>query len=152
MAEPGGPLVEVRDLVVSFAQAAGNAVFHAVDGVSLSLAPGEVVGLVGESGSGKTTLAKTILRLHRPASGTIRFAGRDITRMGEGALRPVRRHMQMVFQDPLSSFNPRVRIGDAVALPLRLHRQVSGARIAAEVARFDRKGAPLALDHRCVAE
>jgi peptide/nickel transport system ATP-binding protein/oligopeptide transport system ATP-binding protein len=133
MAEPLKPLVEVSRLTVSFTQSGGGGLFRAVDDASLKIAPGEVVGLVGESGSGKTTLAKTILRLYRPASGTLQFDGYDITHLGEAALRPIRRQMQMVFQDPLSSFNPRVRIGDAVALPLRLHRRCSASQVESKV-------------------
>lgn len=133
MAEQSKTLIEVSGLVVSFAQSGGGGMFHAVDDVSLKIAQGEVVGLVGESGSGKTTLAKTILRLYKPAAGTLQFDGCDITRLGERALRPIRRHMQMVFQDPLSSFNPRVRIGDAVALPLRLHRPDAAHQIQSKV-------------------
>jgi oligopeptide/dipeptide ABC transporter ATP-binding protein len=133
MVEKAKPLVEIVDLVVSFTQSGGGGRFLAVDDVSLAIAPGEVVGLVGESGSGKTTLAKTILRLHHPAAGILRFDGKDITRLGEGALRPIRRQMQMVFQDPLSSFNPRVRIGDALALPLRLHGRGAADQIDAKV-------------------
>ncbi len=132
MAESNKPLIAVANLVVSFAQSGGGA-FRAVDDVSLTIAPGEVLGIVGESGSGKTTLAKTILRLYKPASGTLIFDGRDIGTLGEGALRPIRRQMQMVFQDPLSSFNPRVRIDDAVALPLRLHGRGSADEISCKV-------------------
>jgi oligopeptide/dipeptide ABC transporter ATP-binding protein len=112
-------LVDVENVVVAFPQGEGG-MFRAVDSVSLTIAPGEVVGLVGESGSGKTTIAKTILRLIRPSSGRICFDGTDITSFGDADLRPIWRRMQMVFQDPLSSFNPRVAIGDALALPLRL--------------------------------
>ena len=133
MAEPAKSLIEVSELVVSFAQSGGGNEFRAVDDVSLKIAPGEVVGLVGESGSGKTTLAKTILRLYKPAAGTLQFDGCDITRLSESALRPIRRQMQMVFQDPLSSFNPRVRIGDAVALPLRLHKRGAADQIESKV-------------------
>jgi oligopeptide/dipeptide ABC transporter ATP-binding protein len=133
MAERGGPLVEVEDLVVTFAEAGGGGQFRAVDQVSLTVRPGEVVGLVGESGSGKTTLAKAILRLYRPAAGRIRFEGIDISGLGEAALRPIRRKMQMVFQDPLSSFNPRVRIGEALALPHRLRGAVRRDDIPAAV-------------------
>jgi ABC-type oligopeptide transport system ATPase subunit len=120
MAEPR-PLLEVGDLVVAF-PSRGAKSFRAVDGVSLSLKAGEVLGLVGESGSGKTTLGKTVLRLYRPSAGRIVMGGEDITTRGERALRPLRRDMQMVFQDPLSSFNPRGRIEEALAIPLRLHR------------------------------
>jgi ABC-type oligopeptide transport system ATPase subunit len=120
MAEPA-PLLEVNDLVVAF-PSRDAASFRAVDGASLSLRPGEVLGLVGESGSGKTTLGKTVLRLYRPTAGRIVIAGQDITTRGERELRPLRRDMQMVFQDPLSSFNPRRSIEEALAIPLRLHR------------------------------
>ena len=132
MHETPKPLVDVANLVVSFNQSGGGT-FRAVDDVSLAIAPGEVVGLVGESGSGKTTLAKTILRLYQPAGGTVRFDGEDITSLGEGALRPIRRQMQMVFQDPLSSFNPRIRIGEALALPLRLHKRGAADEIDGKV-------------------
>ena len=133
MVEPAQPLIEVSKLVVSFTQSGGGGVFRAVDDVSLKIAPGEVVGLVGESGSGKTTLAKAILRLYKPAAGALQFDGRDITQLGESALRPIRRQMQMVFQDPLSSFNPRVRIGDALALPIRLYRRDTSDQIDSKV-------------------
>ncbi|MEQ1612959.1 MAG: ABC transporter ATP-binding protein [Hyphomicrobiaceae bacterium] len=133
MHETARPLVDASNLVVSFKQSGGGGVFRAVDGVTLAIAPGEVVGIVGESGSGKTTLAKTILRLYQPSGGSLRFDEQDITNLGESALRPIRRQMQMVFQDPLSSFNPRVRIGDAIALPLRLHRRGNAHEISAKV-------------------
>ncbi len=95
---------------------------RAVDKVSLTIGRGEILGLVGESGSGKTTLAKTVLRLYRPQSGRILLGGVDITHLNEPRLRPMRRQAQMVFQDPLSSFNPRHTIGRAIAIPLLLHR------------------------------
>ena len=126
-----GVLVEARDLVVSFST--GGRTLRAVDGVNLSIKPGETVGLVGESGSGKTTLAKTVLRLYRPSSGALKFEGTDISKLGDAALKAYRRRMQMVFQDPLSSFNPRVRVGEAIALPLRLAHRFPSAAMAAKV-------------------
>jgi ABC-type oligopeptide transport system ATPase subunit len=94
---------------------------HAVDDVSFALAEGETLGVVGESGCGKTTLARCLVRLLEPTSGQIRFRGRDITHAGRRELQPVRRELQMVFQDPQASLNPRRRVGQIVASPLRLH-------------------------------
>jgi peptide/nickel transport system ATP-binding protein len=88
--------------------------------VSLEIRRGETLGVVGESGSGKTTLARMLVRLLEPTSGSIVFAGRDITRLSERGLRPVRRDLQMVFQDPVSSLNPRRTVGDSIADPLRV--------------------------------
>ncbi len=99
----------------------GGGVVRAVDGVSFSVAAGEAFGLVGESGSGKSTLARTLMRLHRPTSGTASFAGVDLARAGERELRPLRRDMQMIFQDTKSSLNPRLRVRNIVAEPLITH-------------------------------
>jgi len=99
----------------------GGHLFRAVDDVSLEIRAGEVLGLVGESGSGKTTLAKALLRLYRPSAGRILFRGTDLATLGERALKPMRRDLQMVFQDPIASFNPRHTVADALATPLRLH-------------------------------
>jgi oligopeptide/dipeptide ABC transporter ATP-binding protein len=120
-------LLEIRDLAKSFGP------LRAVDGVSLTLAPGETLGVVGESGCGKTTLARLALRLLEPDSGAISFAGRDITHADEATLRPLRASLQVVFQDPFSSLNPRWRVRDIIAEPL-VNQGWERARIAARVA------------------
>jgi peptide/nickel transport system ATP-binding protein len=94
---------------------------RAVDDVSLEIERGETLGLVGESGCGKSTVGRTILRLYKPTSGRIVFDGRDISKLGENDLRPIRRRMQMVFQDPFASLNPRHSVGRIVGEPLRTH-------------------------------
>ena len=139
MIEPQ-PLLEVTDLTVTFRNPhrglSEPARLRVLDGITLSVQPGEVLGLVGESGSGKTTLGKAMLRLYRPSQGHIVFEGRDITALGEAGLRPFRRALQMVFQDPLSSFNPRVPIGEALRLPLRLHQLCPPAEMGRAVDRL----------------
>jgi ABC-type oligopeptide transport system ATPase subunit len=138
------PVLELDRLIVSFSgRGQGASAFRAVDEVSLALHAGEVLGLVGESGSGKTTLGKAVLRLYRPSGGRILFQGRDIGVLGERELRSLRRNMQMVFQDPISSFNPRQRIGEALGIPLRLHGVAAGRQmIPAIVALLRRVGLP----------
>jgi len=107
---------------------------RAVDGVSLSVFPGETIGLVGESGSGKSTLGRCVLRLYEPTGGIIRFGGRDISHVSQRELRPLRREMQMVFQDPDGSLNPRHKIGHILASVLRVHGERNRATIEREVA------------------
>jgi oligopeptide/dipeptide ABC transporter ATP-binding protein len=97
---------------------------RAVEEVSLELARGETLGLVGESGCGKSTLGRTVLRLYEPTSGTITFDGTDVTTRSQRALRPMRRHMQMIFQDPYASLNPRMSVGAAISEPLEIHALV----------------------------
>jgi oligopeptide/dipeptide ABC transporter ATP-binding protein len=113
----------------------------AVDGVSFSIGEGETLGLVGESGCGKSTVGRAILRLIEPTAGSIRVAGQDITRLSNRAMRPFRRELQIIFQDPFSSLNPRMTAGDIVGEPLRTHRLASGNACEARVAQlFDRVG------------
>jgi len=119
------PLLSVRDLVKHFRQGRGagrgHGVVRAIDGVSFDIAAGETLGLVGESGSGKTTLGRTVLRLYEPTAGSIRFEGAELGSLPSRRLREARRHMQMIFQDPVGSLNPRMRIEDIVAEPLDVH-------------------------------
>jgi peptide/nickel transport system ATP-binding protein len=124
---PGEELLRVEDLKVYFPIKSGI-VFErhvgdvkAVDGVSFSLQRGETLGLVGESGCGKTTVGRTVLRLYEPTEGKVVFEGRDISHLREKELRPLRRRMQMVFQDPYSSLNPRQNVGNIIAEPLTVH-------------------------------
>jgi oligopeptide/dipeptide ABC transporter ATP-binding protein len=110
------PVLEVTGLVKHFGPV------RAVDGVDLTVATGEVLGLVGESGSGKSTLGRCVTRLVPVTAGSVRIAGRDIARLSRRAIRPLRRQFNIVFQDPSSSLNPRLTVGDIVAEPLRQHR------------------------------
>ena len=132
-----GALLEVTDLVKHYPVAGGFfgrevGVVRAVDGVSFTIRRGETLGLVGESGCGKTTTGRCILQLERPTSGSIRFEGQELTTLGLDALRPVRRRMQVIFQDPYSSLNPRMTVGQIVEEPLSVHRLVpDGAARAA---------------------
>jgi peptide/nickel transport system ATP-binding protein len=128
------PLMRIENVTLEFAaRSRKGAAVRAIDDVSLDIAPGEIIGLVGESGSGKTTLGKTLLGMYPASSGHIWYEGVDLAAADAAAMKPHRRDLQLVFQDPLSSFNPRFRIGDSIALPLRLHRICRGDAIEAEV-------------------
>ena len=125
------PLLDVRDLTKHFpirrgllSRTVGQV--RAVDGVSFALAEGEVLGLVGESGCGKTTTGRCILRLIEPTSGSVRFAGREVTTLGKRDLRALRREMQIVFQDPYSSLNPRLTVGSMIGEALSIHGLARG--------------------------
>jgi oligopeptide/dipeptide ABC transporter ATP-binding protein len=118
---------------------AGRARVHAVDGVDLEIEPGETFGLVGESGSGKSTLGRCILRLIDPTSGRIWFDGRDLTSLRGEELRMTRLRLQIVFQNPVASLDPRMRAGDTIAEPLRVHRGASPAEAKARVVELLRR-------------
>jgi peptide/nickel transport system ATP-binding protein len=128
-------LVQVDDLRVWFPIKSGVILdrhvgdVKAVDGVSFSIGRGETLGLVGESGCGKSTVGRAMLRLYRPTSGRIVFDGRDITTLSDAQMQPLRRRMQMVFQDPFASLNPRHSVGKMIAEPLRVHG-IAGRREA----------------------
>jgi peptide/nickel transport system ATP-binding protein len=123
----GPVLLEAVDLVKHFPVRSSafrrgrRDVVHAVDGVSLEVRRGETFGIVGESGCGKSTLGRLLVRLHEPTSGTVRFGGADITTLSRRELRPYRRELQMIFQDPYASLNPRKRVGQIIADPLEIH-------------------------------
>ncbi|GLY90505.1 ABC transporter ATP-binding protein [Actinoallomurus iriomotensis] len=127
------PVLEVKDLVKHYPVRRGGRSVRAVDGVSLSVGPGEVLGLVGESGSGKSTIGRCVLRLTEPTAGSVSLGGRDVTHLSRRALRPLRRDVHMVFQDPYSSLNPRFTVGQIVAEPLRRHGVARGAEAEARV-------------------
>ncbi len=118
-------LLEVRDLTKHFQVSGGigrpGGTVRAVDGVSFRLKRGETLGLVGESGCGKTTTGRCILKLEQPSGGSILFEGTDLATLGERAMRKVRRRMQVIFQDPYSSLNPRMTVGQIIAEPLKVH-------------------------------
>jgi peptide/nickel transport system ATP-binding protein len=138
-ARPEEPLLEVTDLVKHFPLKRGLLIdrevdrVRAVDGVSFSVARGETLGLVGESGSGKSTLARTVLQLLAPTSGSVRFEGREIAGLSRRRMQPLRAEMQIVFQDPYASLNPRKRIGQIVGEPLRVQGRASGGELRGQV-------------------
>ena len=148
----GHAMLEVRNLVKHFPIKSGILIdrevgrVRAVDDVSFSIAEGETLGLVGESGCGKSTLCRSLLRLIEPSSGSILFRGQEVTELGRRELRPLRRDMQMIFQDPYASLNPRKRVRQIVGDPLRLHGLASGSELDRRVEQLvDRVG--LSTEH-----
>jgi peptide/nickel transport system ATP-binding protein len=145
----GDTLLEVTDLVKHFPIKSGILIdrevgrVRAVDGVSLTLAEGETLGLVGESGCGKSTLCRTILQLTTPTSGSVRFNGEELVGRNRRQLRPVRSQMQMIFQDPYASLNPRKRVSQIIGEPMELHGMSSGRDTTKQVRDLlDRVGLP----------
>jgi oligopeptide/dipeptide ABC transporter ATP-binding protein len=136
------PLLQVHDLVKYYDAGGGwwsrltgrsRKAVRAVNGVTLSVASGETLGLIGESGCGKTTLGRTLLRLHEPTAGSVRFDGTDLAKLTGDALKAMRRRMQVVFQDPYASLNPRKTVEQIVGMPLRLHGVAGGAALRERV-------------------
>ena len=140
-------LLSVRDLRVHYARRHANV--RAVDGVDLEIARGGTLGLVGESGCGKSTLGKAVVRLLKPTSGAIEFDGCDLARLDERGLRPWRRRIGMIFQDPYSSLNPRIDVHAWIEEPLRIHGRGTRPQRSARVRDLlDRVGLPQAAEHR----
>ncbi|OKJ43729.1 MULTISPECIES: ABC transporter ATP-binding protein [unclassified Streptomyces] len=131
VSDRGEPILQVRDLVKHYPLTRGVlfrkqiGAVRAVDGVSFDLAAGETLGIVGESGCGKSTVARMLVHLERPTAGAIRYKGEDITRLSGRALKAVRRNIQMVFQDPYTSLNPRMTVGDIIGEPYEIHPEAA---------------------------
>ncbi len=125
------PLLDIQNLVKHYP---GRPPVRAVDGVSLTIAAGQTLGLVGESGSGKSTLGRTVLRLQEPTAGRVLFDSEDVFALARGPLRALRRRMQIVFQDPYSSLNPRMTVGGTLREPLEIHHLAAPAQMEGRVA------------------
>jgi peptide/nickel transport system ATP-binding protein len=150
------PLFKIEKLALSLPDMTRKPLFGAaprieiLKGLDFEIPSGATIGIVGESGSGKSTLGRALVRLHEPTGGAIRFAGQDIAHLSEAALRPLRRDLQMIFQDPYSSLNPRKTIGAIIAAPLQFHGVATGAgdvraRVAAALGAV---GLPVAFARR----
>jgi oligopeptide/dipeptide ABC transporter ATP-binding protein len=153
MASANQPVLEIKDLKKHFPVRKGVlrrtvGQVYAVDGISFAIGVGETLGLVGESGCGKTTAGRAVLRLIEPTSGSIEVGGTDITHLSKAELRPYRKQMQIIFQDPFSSLNPRMTAGDIVGEPLLVHgvanRKERGEQVAALFARVGLRPAQMA--------
>ena len=133
-AQTGETLLEVHDLKMHFPISAGVlfrrhvGAVKAVDGINLSIKRGETLGLVGESGCGKSTAGRAILQLYKPTAGRVVFEGKELTQLSSGQMRAVRRDMQMIFQDPYASLNPRMTVGDIIGEPIEVHRLRKGKK------------------------
>jgi len=133
------PILSVRDLTKHFPIKKGIILakqvgaVKAVDGVSFDLWPGETLGMVGESGCGKSTLGRAVLQLHKPTSGSVQFEGRELTTLSSSDMRPIRRDLQIVFQDPYASLNPRMTVGNIISEPLQIHKIGSSEQRKARV-------------------
>jgi oligopeptide transport system ATP-binding protein len=131
MADTGETLLDVKNLVMHFPLTQGIIIqrkvgaVQAVDDISFSVRRGETLGLVGESGCGKSTTGRAILQLYKPTSGNVVFNGRDLTKLDSGEMRKMRRYLQMIFQDPYASLNPRMTVGSIIAEPMQIHNLVS---------------------------
>ncbi|WP_157517563.1 ATP-binding cassette domain-containing protein, partial [Micromonospora rifamycinica] len=125
------PIIEVRDLVKHYPVTRGIVLkktigqVKAVDGVSFELKAGETLGVVGESGCGKSTLSRVLMNLEKPTSGSVYYKGQDISKLSGGALRRLRRQIQLVMQDPYTSLNPRMTVGDLIGEPFEIHPEVA---------------------------
>jgi peptide/nickel transport system ATP-binding protein len=149
--ETGVSVLRLRGLTKHFPvpRSRGGGTVHALNGVDLTINAGEVVGLVGESGSGKSTLGRCVVRLLEPTAGTIELNGRDISHLSQRKLRPLRRQVHLVFQDPYSSLDPRMSIGDIIAEPLRRHLLARSAELDRRVASLlDKVGLATGMRHR----
>ncbi|MDR7074318.1 ABC transporter ATP-binding protein [Fictibacillus barbaricus] len=145
------PLLSVQNLAKYFEDSTG--ILKAVDGVSLDIFSGETLGVVGESGSGKTTLGRTLMRLYRPVHGNIWFDNRDITKLNENKLRPLRKEIQMIFQDPYESLSPRLKVGEILEEPLSIQKiGTKQERTEKAYSMLEKVGLPKTSYHKTIHE